>query len=76
MTEISSTGGTIVYTATGLIHKGNTDRFDFDADTGNKTGTAGRPTKESVEQGLKFDFSAFLTPVKLTGTPGRVIKFK
>jgi len=75
MTEISSTGGTIVYTATGLIHKGNTDRFDFE-NVGNKTGTVGRPTKESVECGLKFDFSAFLTPVKLTGTPGRVVKFK
>ena len=73
MNEISSTGGTIIYTRTGLIHKGNTDRFEFEPEVKRANG---RPTKVSVEEGLKFDFSAFMTPVKLTGPVGRVVQFK
>lgn len=73
MNEISSTGGTIIRTRTGLIHKGNTDRFDFETEAKR---AVGRPTKLSVEQGLKFDFSAFASPIKLTAPAGRVISFK
>jgi hypothetical protein len=53
----SSTGGRIIKTKTGLIHYGNTDHLIDEWE--NKTGVNGRPTKESVEEGLKFDFTAF-----------------
>jgi len=74
MTITSSTGGRIIQIPGGLIHYGNTDRLITETETLPKR--TGRPTKESVENGLTFDFQAFLTPVKLTGTPGRVVKFK
>ena len=75
MNEIqSSTGGRILKTKSGLIHYGNTDRFDFEEVV--VRAKPGRPTKVSVEEGLKFDFSAFITPVKLAAFEGaRVIRF-
>ena len=77
MTITSSTGGRIINIPGGLIHYGNTDRLlnVADPDATLPVRAVGRPTKNSVEQGLTFDFSAFLTPVKLTGQPGRVVKF-
>jgi hypothetical protein len=71
MTITSSTGGRIINIPGGLIHYGNTENLLID-----EVRTAGRPTKISVEEGLKFDFSAFLSPVKLTASAGRVVKFK
>jgi hypothetical protein len=74
MTIQSSTGGRIIPTKTGLIHYGNTERF---ADAyENKTGINGRPTKESVEGGLKFDFSMFVQPVVPTfAGQSRIVSF-
>ena len=73
--KISSTGGRIIETKTGLIHYRNTDNLVNEWE--NKTGVNGRPTKESLEGGLKFDFSAFLETVVSTWTgPSRVVKFK
>lgn len=74
MTITSSTGGRIINIPGGLIHYGNTDRLVNVAN--DEPVRTGRPTKESVENGIKFDFGAFLTPVKLTGASGRVVKFK
>ena len=77
MTITSSTGGRIIPIPGGLIHYGNTDRLVTEPTvTVRGTGVVGRPTKISVEEGLKFDFSAFMSPVKLTGPVGRVVKFK
>jgi hypothetical protein len=77
MTITSSTGGRIINIAGGLIHYGNTDRLITEPEvTVRVAGRVGRPTKISVEEGLKFDFSAFLSPVSLTGPQGRVVKFK
>jgi hypothetical protein len=74
MTITSSTGGRIITIPGGLIHYGNTDRLVTEAsDLPKRTG---RPTKVSVETGLTFDFSAFLTPVRLTAPAGRVVKSK
>ena len=75
MTITSSTGGHIIPTSTGLIHYCNTERFTDEFHGNDQNGVVGRPTKISVEEGLKFDFGAFLTPVRLTGTPVRVVKF-
>ena len=75
MTTTSSTGGRIISIPGGLIHYGNTDRLVTEP-TVTVRGNGGRPTKISVEEGLKFDFSAFLSPVTLTGPVGRVVKFK
>ena len=73
--KISSTGGRIIENRTGLIHYGNTDNLVDEYE--NKTGVNGRPTKESVEGGLKFDFSAFLQPVVPTWNgPSRIVRFK
>jgi hypothetical protein len=77
MTITSSTGGRIIHIPGGLIHYMNTDRLVTEPDnTGNGNGRVGRPTKVSVEEGLKFDFSAFLTSVKPTSAKGRVVTFK
>jgi hypothetical protein len=77
MTTTSSTGGRIIPITGGLIHYGNTDRLITEPTvTVRGNGTVGRPTKISVEEGLKFDFSAFMSPVKLTAPSGRVVKFK
>jgi hypothetical protein len=77
MTITSSTGGRIIPISGGLIHYGNTDRLVTESVvTVRGSGQVGRPTKISVEEGLKFDFSAFLSPVALTGPAGRVVKFK
>lgn len=71
-TTISSTGGRIINTATGLIHYGNTDRFTDD-NTNTDSVKIGRPEKDT---GLTYDFSAFTQPVVATFTTGRVISFK
>ena len=65
--------GTITYTATGLIHRTNSERFvtELEQDAPKKNG---RPFKDADQ--LKVDFSAFLTPVKLAAPAGRVIRFK
>jgi hypothetical protein len=79
MTTTSSTGGRIIQIPGGLIHYGRTDHLLTDSSTTvtvRGTGQVGRPTKISVEEGLKFDFSAFMSPVKLTSSAGRVVKFK
>jgi hypothetical protein len=77
MTITSSTGGRIISIPGGLIHYGNTDRLITEPEvTVRVAGRVGRPTKISVEEGLKFDFSAFLSPVSLTGPRGRVVSFK
>jgi hypothetical protein len=79
MTTTSSTGGRIIQIPGGLIHYMNTDNLLVDSVstvTVRGAGQVGRPTKISVEEGLKFDFSAFLAPVKLTAARGRVVKFK
>lgn len=76
MTITSSTGGRIISIPGGLIHYGDTERLLTDEVTVRVPGRAGRPTKISVEEGLKFDFSAFLSPVTLTAPAGRVVKFK
>ena len=78
MTITSSTGGRIINIPGGLIHYGNTDTLLTDSiNTVTVRGsTVGRPTKISVEEGLKFDFSAFTKPVKLTASAGRIVKFK
>jgi hypothetical protein len=56
--QISSTGGRIIQTKTGLIHYGNTDKFITD-EYKNVTGVNGRPSKEDTK--LKYSFSAFGT---------------
>ena len=78
MTITSSTGGRIINIPGGLIHYGNTDNLltDSTSTVTVRGGQVGRPTKISVEEGLKFDFSAFLSPVSLTSPQGRVVKFK
>jgi hypothetical protein len=77
MTITSSTVGRIINIPGGLIHYGNTDRFVTEAEVTVRTsGRVGRPTKISVEEGLKFDFSAFIQPVALTAPAGRVVSFK
>jgi hypothetical protein len=77
MTITSSTGGRIINIPGGLIHYGNTDNLLTDStNTVTVRGGVGRPTKISVEEGLKFDFSAFTKPVKLTAPAGRIVKFK
>jgi hypothetical protein len=62
MSKISSTGGTITHTATGLVHRCRAERYDTQDST--------------VHPDKKFDFSAFIKPVKLTSAPGRIIRFK
>jgi hypothetical protein len=66
MTNISSTGGTIKQTKTGLIHYGNTEKFIVE------------PTddvKDSTE--FKCEWHSYFAPeVKLTGPAGRIITFK
>jgi hypothetical protein len=75
MTLRSSTGGRIIHTKTGLIHYGNTDHLVDEWE--NKTGVNGRPTKESVEGGLKFDFSQFVQPVVPTfAGESHIVSFK
>lgn len=69
----SSTGGRIIKTSGGLIHYGNTERYSTDELV---VRSAGRPTKISIEEGLKFDFSAFMSPVKMTSPRGRIVSFK
>lgn len=65
MTITSSTGGRIIEVEGGLVHYGNTERFDFDR-------------QNDVERTeLKADWHPlFLTPVVLTGPAGRVVSFK
>ena len=76
MTITSSTGGRIISIPGGLIHYGNTDRLVTEPTSTDRDGQVGRPTKILAEEGLKFDFSAFLTPLTVTGLQGRVVKFK
>lgn len=76
MTITSSTGGRIISIPGGLIHYGNTDRLVTEPTSTDRGGQVGRPTKILAEEGLKFDFSAFMTPVTLTSPVGRVVKFK
>lgn len=65
MTTItSSTGGTIITSASGLIHHSKPDR------------QATETAKFLANGAPKFDFSAFLNSVKLTAKTGRIIKFK
>ena len=76
MTITSSTGGRIISIPGGLIHYGNTDRLVTEPTPTDRGGQVGRPTKILAEEGLKFDFSAFLTPLTVIGPQGRVVKFK
>ena len=77
MTTTSSTGGRIIQIPGGLIHYGRTDHLVTEPTLNERgAGRVGRPTKILVEEGLKFDFSAFMSPVKLTAPAGRVVKFK
>lgn len=73
----SSTGGRIIALQGGLIHTANSERFvnAANADLDRPTNNVGRPTKASVEHGLQFDFSQFLTPVKLSAAAGVVVRF-
>jgi len=64
MTTTSSTGGRIVTSASGLKHYSKPDR---------QTTESAKFLANGVP---KFDFSAFLTTVKLTAEPGRIVKFK
>lgn len=69
--------GTIIKTSTGLIHKAARGFYSGEvAETGVMPATAvkrgrGRPRKETSEVGGRFDFSAFLTPVKLPAYTGQ-----
>lgn len=71
--QITSTGGRIIQTKTGLIHYGNTDKFVDEYE--NVTGVNGRPAKDADK--LTYDFSAFLQPVVPTWNgDARVVSFK
>lgn len=72
MTIQSSTGGTIEITKTGLIHRGDTERFITDEYTTDNGNRVGHPTKDT---GLEFDFSALLTPFPKLTSVGRIVKF-
>ena len=71
--KISSTGGRIIETRTGLIHYQNTDNLIDEWE--NKTGINGRPEKDSDQ--VKFDLSAFPQPtVPAWHGPSRIVSFK
>jgi hypothetical protein len=60
----SSTGGQIIFTKTGLIHKENTERFEFEPEIKKN----GRPSKD--DDSLSFDFSALMPVVSIPAWTG------